>query len=318
MVRSFLIILLFLPFYLYADLYNEGLKYEARGDYSSAADLFKRYFDKNINDINQDSVIEKLIYSSTLMPTVDEALDNLLFYVKYMENPNSRFRIYSKIAEIYELVGRIHDAGVYYEKAAYTIDDYVDYNSLFNSIEMLVELGHYEFSIKKLREAENDIREIKHKNRLNLLLGRLYNLVGRSSKSVEYLNRVLADDNKTNYYRFELGIIDKTEFTDKKTFEYIIMNYPYMKLRTPADYIGKVSELNIIPEIINDNDNEKEIYIGQFTEKKDAAGIINIVNQMNFPWFFDNIGDGFRLYIFSKNEKKDIRDLKSVGIEPGD
>lgn len=314
MIRFILILFILFPFVLNAESYNEALKHEAKGEYKLAIVEFKKYFDKNINDINQDGIIEKLLYSSTLLNTIDETLDYLKYYIKYMENPNSRFHVYKKIAEINELTGNIYDAGIYYEKAAYTIDDYMDHDSFFSSIEMLIELGYYELSIRKLKEVETDKIKSDQKNRFNLILSRLYRVIGQKNRAIEHARKVTVDDDKSNYYLYELGLLDKNKFKDGKSLEYFIIKYPYMKLKTPTDYIGLDSQLKVIPQISKVVEQEVEIFIGKYSKKSDAAGIINIINQLKLPWFFDTDDHGFSLYLFSKDRNKSISDLKKVGI----
>lgn len=315
MNKIFFLCTILIPLILYADTYNEALKYDAKGDSEKASELFHDYFDNNINDVNQDGIIEKLLYSSTLLPTIDDSMEYMLHYVKYMKTPTSRFRIYNKLAEIYELTGNIYDAGVFYEKAAYTMDDYVDFNSLLNSIEMLVELGFHELSINKLKEILTESEETTIKDRCNLLLSRIYKIMDKNSNAIGYILNVKSETGAREFYKHELGISNNLGSMSSDNFEKIIVYSPYQKLKTPTDYIGIDSELKIIPKGKHFENREEEILIGTYSDKKDAAGIINLANQLNLPWFFDNTNDGYTLYLFSEDKIDTIDKLRKLGIE---
>lgn len=306
-----------LSFGINADTYNEALKYDAKGESEIAIKLFNSYFDLNINDINQDGIIEKLLYCSTLLPTIDQSMEYLIHYVKFMKSSNSRFRIYNKIAQIYELTGQIYNAGIYYEKAAYTVDDYIDYFSLLNSVEMLVELGYYYEAITKIENiliiTYNDNRELTDK--CILLLTRIYKVLGNDLKASDTLSTVENITSKTEYYKLELDMPNKLGTFSSDNFEKIIVYSPNQKLKTPSDFVGIDSMLKIIPNIKDGLENEYEIFIGKYDKKIDAAGIVNIANQMNLPWFFDENDSQFYLYIFSQHREESIEELNKLGIK---
>lgn len=313
MRNKILLLLLFLiPFSLFADLYDDAMKFEAKGNMLSYTKKLNDYFKKNINNVNQDGIIEKLLYSSTLFLTLDETVNFLKYYVKFMENSQSRFRIYTKIAELYELKGNIHDAGIYYEKAAYVIHDYIDYNSLLNSIDMLIELGYFDLSINKILEIEPNI-DVSYLNRLNSILCRLYKLKGMNQMSKKYLLKIDRDYYIYNYLKYELFF--ENSYTTDNTLNSKIINNSSLKLRNPTDYIGLNSELKYIPNIPDKSKLEYEIFVGTYKHKLDAAGLINIVEQMKLTWFFDNTnGSSWNLYIFSENKIDTIDKLNKLGL----
>lgn len=316
MNNFFFVLLIFLfSFNLYADTYNDALKYNAQGDFVSALKLFHDYFDNNINDVNQDGVIEKLLYSSTLFSSIEESMEYMLYYVKYMKSPTSRFRIYNKIAEIYELTGNLYNAGVFYEKAAYTMENYIDLNSLLNSIEMLVELGFHKISINKLKDILSNSEEIKIKDRCNLLLCRIYIIENNKESAIKHILNVKSDSSRKEFYKYKLGINNLLGSMSSDNFEKIIVYSPYKKLKSPTDFIGVESVLKQIPNVKDYENIEEEIFIGTYNDKKDAAGIINLANQLDLPWFFDENSDGYTLYLFSKEKKQTISKLQKLGIK---
>lgn len=317
MSRVIIFLFLTLSITLTADTYNDALKLAASGDSIKSLELFHDYFKNNINDVNQDGIIEKLLYSSSLLDSVDSSLEFMLEYVKYMKSPTSRFRIYKKIAEIYELTGDIHNSGIYYEKAAYTNKDYIDYDSLANSIEMLMELGYYELSIDKLKDVISKVEDVKIKDRCHFILSRAYSLTDNETAAINELKMVSSTNPLLDFYRYELGLELNLEKENLNNFEKIILDFPDKKLKTPTDYVGKSSELNKINDyelIKNSFSSEKEIYIGKFINIDDAAGIINILNQLGLPWFFDKYNEEYDLYTFSENIDETVSKLTELGI----
>lgn len=313
MKNKIILLIILFPISLHADLYDDAMKYEAKGDALSYTRTLNKYFTKNINNVNQDSIIEKLFYSSTLLYSLNETLGFLKFYVKYMENKQSRFRIYKKIAEIYELTGKIQDAGKYYEKAAYVSRNYIDYNSLLNSIDMLIELGFFELSISKLLEVEIDI-DSDFYNRVYSMLCRLYKLKGIDNKAKIYLLKIDRDYYSYNYLKYKLFF--QNTYTNDKTLNSKVISNSFLLLKNPTDYIGLESELRNIPYVPEKSKIEYEIFLGTFQNKLDAAGLVNIVEQMKLTWFFDRTeNDHWDLYIFSEDKNDTIKKLNRLGLE---
>lgn len=312
MNRLLLIIIILIPITLFADLYDEAMKYEAKGDYYHFKDNLNRYFYENINDVNQDGIIEKLIYSSTLFSSIDETLDFLNFYVKYMENRESRFRIYKKIGEVYELSGNRLDAGLFYEKAAYVTPDFIDYNSLLNSIDMLIELGNLELSLNKLKETQTSINS-DNSNRFYSMLCRVYYLLGDFVNSEISLNKIDPDYNSYRFLSYELLSLNLYDSEDKSVNKSIIENGN--KLISPNDYISIKPEITDKSKIDFIASNEFEIFLGTYYYKSDAAGLINILEQMNLAWYFDDTSDKeVNLYCFTDTPETTISSLKKLGI----
>jgi len=307
----FLYFLLF-SWSLSADTYDDALKLEAKGDIINATQKLYEYFDENINNPNQDSVIEKLLYSSTLFDTLDETIIFLNKYVKYNENPESRYRIYIKLAELYELSGEIKLAGQYYELAAYTINGFIDFKLLVNSVDLLIELGYLDIAEKKLIDLDN--KNIGLKDEIYALLSRIYYLLDNKIKALYYFSLVNSSYRPYNFLKYELGLFNIDNFPQKEKLNYMIINSPYKKLRNPADFINRKMDLYDINEIKFPENNETEIFLGSFAEKKDASGIINILEQMNIKWFFDNDNGIFKLFLFTNEPNKIADDFKRVGI----
>ncbi len=89
-----------------------------------------------------------------------------------------------------------------------------------------------------------------------------------------------------------------------------------MKLKNPTDYIGFNSELKDIPYVHEKSKIEYEIFLGTYKNKLDAAGLINIVEQMKLTWFFDENAEGkWNLYIFSEDKISTINNLNKLGLK---
>lgn len=312
--KLLLIILLLVPGIIFADLYDEAMKLEAKGYYDQSINKFREYFDKNLNDDNQHGIIEKLIYSSTLFPEIRDSLLYLEHYVKYMVNDNSRYRIYKKIGEIYELTGDNINAGKFYEKAAFTVKDYLDYNMLLDSLDILIEVGYYKTALDKLEKLKKTKIDSSLHDRLYYSLSRAYYLKGDLPLSNKILENI---NNKDSRYWFHLSLYNgysKGISKYPKSIEYLILNKPEFKLRSPSDYFGRSPDFNILTRLEDNNKNEQEICLGSFDNSKDAAGIVNVLDQLNIDWFFDTKEDGETLYIFTENRVETMNKLDKLGI----
>lgn len=316
-MNKIIFLLLFIPYYSFADLYEEALKLDAKGEYKKSIETFKEYFNKNINRENQDSITQKLIYVSTMFNNVDESLDFLVYYVKFMTDSNSRFLIYKQIAQIYELNGNMLLAGKYFEKAAYTAEGELDYNTLLHSFDILVELGYFNETLEKISIIDQSKLNSVLLDRYNYIKSRAYFLSGYRESSIEALEKVVNKDSK--YWFLYNQISDKAVIRDgySESLDYLVSRYSFKKLRNPADYYGvnpSIGSFSSIPF----KDNKTEIYLGDFKSKADGAGIINILNQLNLSWFFDEFSDGYSLYIFTENREKTERELFKLGIAVGE
>lgn len=314
MNRVFLIIILLnLHLYSYSIEYDEILKLEAKGLYSEAIELYDRYFEENLNDINQDSIIEKLIHSSTLYRNIDETQNHLLHYVKYMKNPHSRFIIYRRIGEIYELSGNIYKAGIYYEKAAYVNEEYVDFDLFFDSIELLIELGYLNLSLEKINSIETN--EDFDKNRYHIIKARIYELLGERESTLTHFYNIDRTYYKWSFYAMDLDVGPVAEV---ESLDSLIFLYPYLRARTPIDFISRKSLINKDSYIKTVNEKEVEIYIGRYQNESDYAGIINILEQLNIPWYLDREHGFASLYAFTFNYNETKKLLIKAGISLGD
>lgn len=314
MNKILLLILLILPVTLYADLYDEAMKHEAKGNHKQSIVKFREYFDKNINDDNQHGVIEKLIYASTLFSEIEDSLSFLEYYVKFMKNENSRYRVYKKIGEIYELSGNNINAGIYYEKAAYTLDHQIDYLMLFESLDILIESGYYNKAIKKLLSIKRDEIDNEIRDRYYYSLSRAYYRKNDYKKSNKYLEQI---KNKDSRYWFLLSVSQGnsrgiTRYPE--SIEYLIMKSYKLKLRNPSDYMGIKPDFGIMNEKPFNNKDSIEICLGTFDSKYDASGIINLLEQININWFFDKNDSGETLYIFTADEAVTKKKLDKLGI----
>lgn len=309
----FLLLIFFLLPSIYSVSYDDIIKVEARGDYDEAIKLYNLYFEENLNGVNQDSIIEKLLHSSTLYSELDKTLEHLIYYVKYMKNPHSRFIIYRRIGEIYELSGSIYMAGIYYEKAAYTNDDYLDYDLMFDSVEILIELGYLNLSNRKLDNVPVD-GEFNH-DRYNLIKARIYYLLGDRETALHYWSEIGDGFYKKSFFAKELGMDVPT---DRETLDDIILNYPFMRLRTPTDYFFLDSVISEKSGVKQYKTKEVEIFLGRFNSEEDIAGTVNILEQLNLPWFLDRDSSSWDLYLFTLNYNETIEKLNKLGIHIGE
>lgn len=314
MSRSFYFVLLLLCYPLLNSVeYDDILKMEAKGDYTEAIELYKLYFEENLNDVNQDSIIEKLIHSSTLYDNINDTQQHLIHYVKYMKNPHSRFIIYKRIGEIYEISGNIYMAGVYYEKAAYIDEEYMDYDLYFDSVEILIELGYLKLSLKKIDSLKET--ESYNRNRYNIIKARIYKLLGDKRSSLEYFFNIDKIYPKWDFYALDLDTGFRPE---KESLDTLIFTYPYLRARTPTDYFNRPSVVGANTLLPLNPDKEVEILLGKYNNEIDYAGIINFLEQLNIPWYLDNREGVWFLYAFTLNLEETKAQLKKVGIDIGE
>lgn len=308
-----LLFILFLYPVIFSVEYDDILKMEAKGDYTEAINLYKIYFEENLNDVNQDSIIEKLLHCSTLYDNLKDTLQHLIHYVKYMKNPHSRFIIYKRIGEIYEISGNIYMAGVYYEKAAYINDEYMDYDLFFDSIEVLIELGYLNLSLKKIDSLdETDSYNI---NRYNIIKARLYKLLGDRENALKHFYNIDKFYYKWDFYALDLDTGTKTE---KESLDSLIFTYPYLRARTPTDYFNRESVVGKYTKLPPYPNKEVELFIGKYSRETDYAGIINFLEQLNVPWYLDKRDIYWYLYAFTLNLQETKSQLKKAGIDIGD
>ena len=297
---------------LFADQYDDALKFEAIGDIEKFSNSVNNYFKANINNKNQDNIVDKLLYSSTLFSSISESIEFLEYYVKYIENRNSRFTVYRKIAEIYELSGRIRKAGIYYEKAAFIDLERVHLPSLLDCVEMLIEIGDYEASLKITKKYYNLLNS-EYKNRTNSILCRTYFLIDDVEKALFHLNRIDLNYRLYTYLFFEVK--KEFKFESKKGINSIIADNPYLKLRTPSDYTYRTSSIKNISAKKTGKINKEEILVNKYTNKNDASGTINILEQLKLEWYLDKTDiNCYYLYIFSEDKFKTITQLNKLGI----
>lgn len=314
MSRPFFILLILLCYpVIYSVEYDDILKMEAKGNYTEAIDLYKLYFEENLNDVNQDSIIEKLIHCSTLYDSISDTQQHLIHYVKYMKNPHSRFIIYKRIGEIYEISGNIYMAGVYYEKAAYINEEYMDYDLFFDSVEILIELGYLKLSLKKMDSLnETDSYDI---NRYHIIRARIYKLLGDRESSIIHFYNIDKLHYKWDFYAMDL---DSGFNAENKSLDSLIFTYPYLRARTPTDYFFRESVVNGRTILPSNPHKEVEIFLGKYSAEADYAGIINFLEQLNIPWYLDKIGEFWYLYAFTLNLQETTSQLKKVGIDIGE
>lgn len=314
MNKILFLVLIMIPATLSADLYDEAMKLEAKGNYELSIVKFRQYFDENINDDNQHGIIEKLIYASTLFSDIEDSLSFLEYYVKFMRNENSRYRVYKKIGEIYELSGSNINAGIYYEKAAYTLDNQIDYFMLFESLDILIESGYYNKAIKKLLSINEDEVGSIYKDRYYYSLSRAYYRKNEYEKSNKYLEHIKIKDSR---YWFLLSVSQGNSRginRYKESIEYLVLKSDVIRLRNPSDYIGIKPDFSVITKKSFDDNDNIEICLGTYNSRYDASGIINLLEQIEINWFFDKVSSGETLYIFTDNEAETKKKLDKLGI----
>ncbi len=314
MNKSILLFLLLFPFLLFADLYDEAMRYEARGEYELFTKNLTQYFNENINNDNQEDIINKLLYSSTLLESSDKTIGFLLKHVRYQSKSESRQILYIKVANLYELLGNIYDAGIYYEKAAYVNKKSINYLILFNSIEMLLELGYLELCLNKISNISiNELEEGLELDSYYLLLSRIYYMLQDIEKAKSIIKLVQMKDSRYYFLANILGILTPTDLNHLKSLDLLVIKDGNYKMRNPSDFIGVSSEITDL-NISTTKNSEIEICLGVYRNKSDAAGIINILEQIPLSWFFDYENSEYTLYIFTANRKKTEKKLQEFGI----
>lgn len=314
MNRTLFLLLFFIPFVTFGNIYEDALKLDAKGKREESIEKFKEYFNLNINQDNQDSIIEKLFYASTLFESIDSSLNFLIGYAKFMKNPNSRYIVYRKIAEVNELRGNIVLAGKYYEKAAYTLDAAIDYHSYFDSLALLLEVGYFNKAVLKLEKIDKAKLEEDEIERFYYLLSLSYFLNGDKKTSKEYLKYINKKDSRYWYLYSKLNNKIKGNSSFNKSIEYFILKNRYNKLRTPTDYIGIENSLPPVSSVPFNSGDDTELFVGLYKEKTFGAGTVNILEQLNLKWYFDKVKNGYALYAFTDDKHNTVRKLKKLGI----
>lgn len=282
-----------IPFYLFSNNYEDGLQLEAQGDIKKALIKYNEYLDLEINSEPNDLLLERLIYISTLYDSLDDATLFLINRAKQIKNKDLRSEIYFKIANIYELTGKIFNAGVYYEKSSYG-NSGVDYNKLLNSLYMLYEIGYYEKVIQKIQKIP--LKEEKLSNDYNILY---YLCLVKTNKNRDALILLTKLEENNSYFR------NNKDFETGSMYERIYKDF--IELKNLSNYVNKT------PVKLNIN-NKKEIKseiitIGKYKEL--PGGVINILEQLEYSWQFKND----LLTIRVNNKEDDMLILEKAGID---
>lgn len=282
-----------IPFYLFSNNYEDGLQLEAQGDIKKALIKYNEYLDLEINSEPNDLLLERLIYISTLYDSLDDATLFLINRAKQIKNKDLRSEIYFKIANIYELTGKIFNAGVYYEKSSYGSSG-VDYNKLLNSLYMLYEIGYYEKVIQKIQKIP--LKEEKLSNDYNILY---YLCLVKTNKNRDALILLTKLEENNSYFR------NNKDFETGSMYERIYKDF--IELKNLSNYVNKT------PVKLNIN-NKKEIKseiitIGKYKEL--PGGVINILEQLEYSWQFKND----LLTIRVNNKEDDMLILEKAGID---
>lgn len=282
-----------IPFYLFSNNYEDGLQLEAQGDIKKALIKYNEYLDLEINSEPNDLLLERLIYISTLYDSLDDATLFLINRAKQIKNKDLRSEIYFKIANIYELTGKIFNAGVYYEKSSYGSSG-VDYNKLLNSLYMLYEIGYYEKVIQKIQKIP--LKEKKLSNDYNILY---YLCLVKTNKNRDALILLTKLEENNSYFR------NNKDFETGSMYERIYKDF--IELKNLSNYVNKT------PVKLNIN-NKKEIKseiitIGKYKEL--PGGVINILEQLEYSWQFKND----LLTIRVNNKEDDMLILEKAGID---
>jgi len=209
------------------------------------------------------------------------------------------------------------DAGIYYEKAAYVDKNHINYKLLLDSISMLLELGYSNLSINKLLEIKPSLLTVTERDKLYILLALSYKAEENYSKGLYYLDLVENKSSRVLYIHQELSKnSNNNAFSDSIEGDVLADNR--LKLRTPSEYIGRKSILIDVLPVSKDNSDSKKILIGSYQAKNAAAGIINLLEQLNVEWFFDLGSGNFDLYIYDQKLEKVQRELLKIGIILGE
>lgn len=291
--RFSLLIFLLIPFNLFSNNYEDGLQLEAQGDIEKALIKYNQYLDAEINLADENLLLERIIYISTLYDSLDGATHFLINRAKQIKNKDLRSEIYFKIANIYELTGKIFNAGVYYEKSAYG-SSATDYSKLLNSLYMLYEIGYYDKVIEKIKKIS--LKEDKLNNDFNILY---YLCLVKSNKNRDASILIKKIDKNNSYFRtnkdYEAGSMYERVYKE------------FIELRNLSNYVNKTPvklNINRKNEILSEI-----ITIGNYNEL--PGGVINILEQLEYSWQYKNN----LLTIKVNNKKEDLLILKKAGID---
>lgn len=287
------LILFLLPFYLFSNSYEDGLQLEAQGDIKKALIKYNQYLDQEINNVPNDLLLERLLYISTLYESLDETTLFLINRAKQIKDKDLRSEIYFKIANIYELTGKIYNAGVYYEKSSYGKSG-IDFTKLINSLYMLYEIGYFDKVIEKINSLK--IKDESLNNDFKILK---YLCLVKTKKTKD-ANSILASINTENLY-----IRTNKNYKPGSMYERIFTEF--LELKNLSNY---VDQKPVTLDLKNRYNNINEtIIIGKFEEL--PGGVINILEQLEYNWQFNN--NILSIKVYNRNKDKEI--LKKAGID---
>lgn len=237
-------------------------------------------------------IFERLIYISSLYGSLDETTLFLITRAKQIKDKDMRSKIYYKIANIYELTGRIFEAGKYYEKSSYMYDS-INEEKLLNSLYMLYEIGYYENVLKKISSLVIHNEEIM--NNFNILKYLCLRTLNKNSEAKIVLKGI---DQSNSYIKID------NYFQKDSMYERILRDK--IELKNLTNYV------NVLPvEMSLSNNNtmiKEEVVIGRY--EKLPGGVVNILEQLEYNWQFK----GNILSIKVKNRSKALDILKKAGI----
>lgn len=301
---SLFCLIILVSHFLFSNEFEAGLKLEAQGLLPEALDKYNNYINVSLNNSDQQDIIEKIIYASTLYNNIEESIVFLINKAKKMKASNSRSIIYKKIAELYELTGRIFNAGIYYEKAAFVNKNNINYTMLLNSYDMLLEVGYSQKVNNALEKI--DLEKLKNEdlNKFYILKARIFILFGQDKIAEDKLF-MTSPDNFLAKFILEKKKVDF--YLDKQSLYYGIL-YSNLELKTPENYN------NLQPVQIQLNNKKykmdnKKIILGSYD--KIPPGIINVLEQMELHWRYEEK----LLYIITNNTEVTVKILKKAGID---
>lgn len=292
-----------IPHLTFSNDYEAGLKLEAQGQIAESLVKYNNYIDLNLNSPDQDTVIDKIIHASTLFDNIEESINYLVIKTKKIKNPDTRSIIYKRIAELYELTGKIFNAGIYYEKSAFVKKSNIDYFMLLNSYDMLLEVGYYQKVNSALEKIDIEKLNTRSLHRYYLLKSRVLTFLGNESEARENLKIISSD----NYLaRYELEKKRAGYYLDNSTMYYDTL-YKGLELKTPGSY-NNLQPIEIKNPKKSENNIKNKVFIGSYDQI--PPGIINILEQVELHWIYKE----HKLFVVTEDINSTIKVLEKAGI----
>jgi len=179
------------------------------------------------------SFFDRLVSEAGRENDPERSIELLERFLPVIEQAERRHRLLKKIASIEEAIGELESAQQHYQSAASTQRGAWDYNDLYASALILIELGDYSLArlqLHQIREKANST-ELRHSAALQDI--RLLVLEGRQEEARDRLVQIsrsrsegMVDPPPELYLGYSLAVHLEMRDYARKTKELLVKNYP--------------------------------------------------------------------------------------------